>query len=91
MMPPCEGVSPQLPPGILSEAHHGHRQMDNAKPFPDDVLQIDAPPATERCFGTPRTSAAIPCSCFAVSCFAVDAGFACPFERSRQPTIFSAS
>jgi hypothetical protein len=60
--------------------------MDNAKPFPDDVLHIGAPPATERCFETPRTSAAISCSCFAV-----DAGFACPFERSRQPTIFSAS
>jgi hypothetical protein len=57
----------------------------------DDVLHIGAPPATERCFETPRTSAAISSSCFAVSCFAVDAGFACPFERSRQPTIFSAS
>jgi hypothetical protein len=32
-------------------AHYGDRQMDNAKPFPGDVLHIGAPPATERCFG----------------------------------------
>ena len=41
--------------------------MDNAKPFPDDVLQIGAPPATERCFETPRTSAPISCSWFAAA------------------------